>query len=361
MARLPNGRHFAIAGSLISPSTKFSNRASIAPGARPLGTEGGDAGDAAFLPSMFFAMDLGSRWNFGVGENVPFGLSTEYSSDWIGRFQGIASEIKTLNVNPAVSYKISDAVSVGLRLNYQRAEIETSTAVNLGVAEAQNRLGVDGDAWGFNAGLLFNVGPETRVGIHYRSAIKHELEGTTRFTTPVVPNSDARLDVKTPASLSLDVAHRLNTRWELLAGLSWWQWSNIRSVPVTRTSGPAAGTPAGTFVFDFDNSWRASVGGNYKLNGAWTIKFGAAYDQTPVANAESRTVRLPDSDRYWLSAGAKYSMSPSSVLDVGYTFVKLRDASINNSQGAGALGAGLVNGSYEAHVHMLGVQYQISF
>ena len=361
MARLPNGRHFAIAGTVISPSTEFSNRASVAPGARPLGTEGGDAGDTALVPSLFFAMDFGPRWNFGVGVSAPFGLRTEYSSNWIGRFQGISSEIKTVNVNPAVSYKISDAVSVGFGLNYQRADIDTLTAVNLGVAEAQNRLSVDGDAWGFNAGVLFSVGPNTRVGVHYRSAIEHELDGTSNFTTPAVPSSNARLDVKTPASLSLSGAHRLNDRLELLADLTWWEWSNVQSVPVRRTSGPASGGTAGTFVFNFDDTWRGSLGANYKLDGAWTLKFGVAYDQTPVPNDETRTVRLPDSDRYWFSAGAKYRISPSGALDFGYTFIKARDASINSNHGTGAIGAGLVNGTYKADVHLLGVQYQHSF
>ncbi len=361
MARLKNGRHLAVSGSVISPSTTFSNRASVPPGARPLGTGGGDAGDTAVVPSLFFATDLGPRWNLGLGVSVPFGLSTEYASDWIGRFHGISSEIKTLNVNPAVSYKINDAISIGFGVNYQRAEVDTRTAVNLGIAEAQNTLSVDGDAWGFNAGVLFNVGPDTRVGLHYRSAVDHELDGATNFTTPAVPSSNARLDVKTPASFSLSAAHQLDDRWELLADVSWWQWSNVQSVPVVRTSGPAAGGTAGTFVFNFDNSWRASIGANYKLSNAWTLKIGAAFDQTPVPNDETRTVRLPDSDRYWLSAGAKFRVSPVGSLDFGYTFIKARDASINSNLGTGPTGAGLVNGTYEADVHLIGVQYQHTF
>jgi long-chain fatty acid transport protein len=361
MARLPSGRHFAIAGTVISPSTKFSNQASVAPGTRPLGGDGGDAGETALLPSMFFAMNFGSSWNFGVGVSVPFGLKTEYAPDWIGRFQGISSEIKTVNVNPAVSYKFSDALSVGFGVNYQYAEIETLTAVNLGAAEAQNRLNVDGDAWGFNAGVLFSITPATRLGVHYRSSIDYELKGSTNFTTPAVPSSGAKLSVETPATLSFSAAHRLGERWELLADLTWWEWSKIKSVPVVRTDGPAAGQTAGTFVFNFDDTWRVSVGANYKLDGAWTLKLGAAYDQTPVPNAESRTVRLPDSDRYWLSAGAKYRMSRAGAFDFGYTFIKARDADINNNQGTGATGAGLVNGTYKAHVHLLGVQYQHSF
>jgi long-chain fatty acid transport protein len=72
-------------------------------------------------------------------------------------------------------------------------------------------------------------------------------------------------------------------------------------------------------------------------------------------------VRLPDSDRYWLSAGAKYQITRAGAIDVGYTFIKARDADINNNQGVGATGMGLVNGTYEATVHILGLQYQHSF
>jgi long-chain fatty acid transport protein len=360
MARLPRGRHFAIAGTVIAPSTKFSDGGSVAATGRPLGGTGGDAGETALVPSLFFAMDLNPRWNIGVGVNVPFGLSTEYAPDWIGRFQGISSEIKTVNINPSISYKFSDALSVGFGLSYQWAEIKTLTAVNLGVAEAHNSLNVDGDAWGFNAGVLFNVMPGTRVGIHYRSSIDYELKGTTNFTAGA-PSSGAKLDVETPDSLAFSAAHRLSDRLELLADLTWWKWSNIKTVPVVRTDGALAGQNAGSFVFNFDDTWRASIGANYKLDSAWTLKLGAAFDQSPVPNAESRTVRLPDNDRYWLSAGAKYQISRSGALDFGYTFIKVRNADINNNQQAGPTPAGIVTGSYKADVHLLGIQYQHSF
>jgi len=77
-------------------------------------------------------------------------------------------------------------------------------------------------------------------------------------------------------------------------------------------------------------------------------------------------VRLPDSDRYWLSAGAKFQMSKAGALDFGYTFIKADDPDINNNQGTGLPTAttpanGLVRGSYKADVHILGVQYQHSF
>jgi long-chain fatty acid transport protein len=382
MARLGSGKHFAIAGSPISPSTKFSNGSSTpAALSNPASTgTGGDAGKDAIVPSLFYVMDLNPRMHFGIGISVPFGLKTEYDPDWIGRFQGISSEVKTLNINPSLSYKLSETASIGGGLSYQRGKIDLLSAVNYSAIvggalgpnlEGQNTTSIDGDAWGFNIGGLFNVAPATRVGIHYRSSLKYKLDGNTSFSN--VPaafagipaaaagtsNGNVKLDLKTPDHLSFSIAHTLNDRLDLLGDLTWWHWSKIKQLPLVRTSGPANGATLSTLTFNFDDAWRASIGANYKLNGPWTLKLGAAYDQTPVPNAESRTVRLPDNDRYWLSAGAAYQMSRNGKLDFGYTLIIAQKADINNDQTA--TGGGIVNGSYKLHVHVLGVQYQHSF
>jgi long-chain fatty acid transport protein len=380
MARLGSGKHFAIAGSLISPSTKFSNGTSVPAALQTAGGNGGDAGKDAIVPSMFYVMDLNPRMHFGIGISVPFGLKTEYDPNWIGRFQGISSEVKTVNINPSLSYKLSDTFSIGGGISYQRGKIDLKTAVNYSAIvggalgpnlEGQNTTSVDGDAWGFNIGVLFNIAPATRVGVHYRSPLDYKLDGDTNFSN--VPaafagipaaaagtsNGNVKLDLKTPDNLSFSVAHKLNDRLDLLGDLTWWHWSKIQRLPLVRTSGPANGTTLSTLTFNFDDTWRASIGANYKLNGPWTLKLGAAYDQTPVPNAESRTVRLPDNDRYWLSAGAAYQISRNGKLDFGYTLVIAENADINNNQST--TGGGTVNGTYKAYVHVLGVQYQHSF
>jgi long-chain fatty acid transport protein len=362
MARLPSGRHVLFAGHLIAPSLEFSNRASQP---SPLGNtaltgNGGDAGDTSFVPNAYFATSLAAGWNFGVGVNVPFGLSTEYDAGWIGRFQGIRSEVKTLNINPAISYRLGERTSLGIGVSYQRGEIDLLTAVPLGVGiESRNSTSVDGDAWGFNAGVLFILTPETRLGIHYRSSLDYEMEGTTSVAGVPAAASNVKLDLETPASLSFSVAHRMNERLELLGDITWTEWSRIDRLPLVRTSGPASGATLDTLVFNFDDTWRVAIGANYKWSGPWTLKAGVAFDQSPVPDAATRSVRLPDEDRYWLSAGASYQLSRNGRLDFGYTFVSIKDADINNDQRA--VGRGLVNGTYDASTHILSVQYQHSF
>ena len=373
MARLKSGKHFAGGGALIVPSTKFSNGASaLAPLNATLGGTGGDAGDKALVPSFFFAMDLGPKWNFGVGVSVPFGLATEYDATWIGRFHGITSEVKTLNINPSVSYKINDGASIGAGISYQRGEIDLLSGVNYAAAangalganiEGQSRIGLDGDAWGFNLGGLFNVGTSTRIGIHYRSPLKYKMDGSVSFSgrpaalAAAIPDGKVKFDFKTPDTLAFSVAHQLNQQWELLADATWTHWSVIKQIPLVRTDGALSGATLDTLTFNFKDTWRTSIGANYKMSDAWKLRMGAAYDQSPVPDATSRTVRLPDNDRYWLSIGARWQASPAGVLDLGYSYIKVKNADINQT----AAGRGTVNGTYKATVHVLGVQYQHTF
>jgi long-chain fatty acid transport protein len=387
MARLGSGKHIAFAGEYIMPSTKFSNNGSSAAAAsnQSLVGDGGDAGSSAFVPQVFFAMDLNPKWNVGVAVTTPFGLKTEYDSNWIGRFQGIKSEVKTYNINPAVSYKLSDSASLGFGVSYQHGEVDLVSGVNYsGIAfgagggalltavggpgvEGQNSTNLDGDAWGFNVGGLFDLSQATRIGVHYRSSLDYSLKGSTTFsgvptalsTSPLLSNGDVKLDLKTPASASVSVAHKMNEKVELLGDVTWTQWSKIDQLPLLRTSGPANGTTLDTLRFNFDDTWRVSFGVNYKYNGPWTLKAGVAYDQAPVPSAQDRSVRLPDSDRYWLSLGASYSVNQASRFDLGYTYVMVKDADINNDQSAA--GRGIVNGTYKANVNVFGLQYQHTF
>jgi long-chain fatty acid transport protein len=380
MARLSPGKHLSFGAALIDPSWEFHNGASQPTGTgQPLGNEGGNAGSTELVPSLFYAMDLAPRWNFGLAITVPFGLETKYDPNWIGRFQGINSKVQTVNINPAVSYKVSDSWSIGGGISYQYGKIDLLTAANytaiaagLGIgptpgAEGQNSTSVDGSAWGFNVGTLFNVTPATRVGVHYRSSLKYDLDGNTSFSNlpptalAVVlgPGANVKTSLRTPDSFAFSGVHELSQRVALLADATWTRWSRIKQAPLTVTSGALNGATLDTLVFNFHDTWRFSAGVNYALSGMTVLKVGVAYDKNPVPNAETRSVRLPDSDRYWLSVGAGFKVTPADKIDVGYSYVKPKDADINNNQLA--TGKGLVNGTYNASINVFGVQYQHTF
>jgi len=370
---------FTVGGHLIDLSAKFSNSGSSIPaGATLIGSQpggnGGDAGGAAVVPNFYFVMPIGDRFNFGVGVNAPFGLKTEYDDNWIGRFQGIKSELTTYNINPSFSFKVNDAFSVGAGLNYQHLDVNLTNAVVLPVpVEGRADLDANDDAWGWNVGVLFKPTPSTKIGASYRSKIDYTLEGTTTVSTvtgsTLAPaGGPTTADVTLPDSFSLSLAQMLGDKWEFLADATFTKWSTINQVNIVNSSN---GTLRDILVLDFDNTWRYSIGANYKLNDGWTLKGGLAYDQSPVKGATSRSVRLPDNDRTWVSLGASMKIMESGKLDFGYSHLFIKDADINFTKSQQTPGFTTPNpaagtssnvvGSYTGSVDIFSVQYSISF
>ena len=370
------GPQAAVAAHVISLSAKFSgsatNPAAFGGGAGS-GGNGGEAGAAAVVPNLYFAMPIGEGLHAGLGINVPFGLTTEYDENWSGRFQGIKSELATLNINPSVSYKVTDAVSIGGGVNYQRLDAELTNAVVLpGPAEGRTKLEADGDGWGWNIGAIFQLTPMTRIGIAYRSEVEYELEGnvTTTFGGSVIgaASGPSRADITMPDSFSLSLAHAVSDRLQLLADVTRTGWSSIEQVRVVDSTN---GTLRDVLNLDFQDAWRYSIGANYKYNETWTLKAGLAYDETPVKGATTRTVRLPDNNRTWISFGGQMKVGQSGRLDLGYSHLFIEDADINNTRSQQAPGltvptaapgtATTVSGAFEGSVDIFSIQYTHSF
>ena len=80
-------------------------------------------------------------------------------------------------------------------------------------------------------------------------------------------------------------------------------------------------------------------------------KFGIAYDRTPVQDGD-RSPRVPDNDRLWLSLGAQWNAGKAGKVDVGYSYLYVKDPSIQQ---------GSLNGRYDAHAHIVGLQYSVGF
>jgi long-chain fatty acid transport protein len=353
MTVLPTGNNIAGALHVLKPSFKFENTASTS----LVGTgEGGDGGDWAYVPNAFFTMAINPSLILGVALNAPFGLKTEYDPGWRGRFTAIKSDIKTVNLNPSVAYKVSDAVSIGGGFSWQsiKAELTQQSAAGLFTLNADDNKG-----FGYNLGVLINASPSTRIGAHYRSAIQYELEGTATFAAVAALNGGIKADLKVPDSFSISAFHVLNPKWELMGDITRTGWSSVQQLVITRTTasaGGGVGSTLSTLQFNWKDTWRYSAGANYKLSSQTKLRVGAALDKTPT-NDVDRTPRLPDQDRTWAAFGVQWRPSKAGILDVGYAHEFIKNANINNSQGA----AGQLVGTFKNQADIFSIQYSQSF
>jgi long-chain fatty acid transport protein len=357
----------AVAVHGINLETDFQDRGSPAGlGALPAGATRNDAGDLIPVPNAYFAWPVNERLALGLGVNTPFGLITEYDDPWIGRFQGIRSELITINVNPALSYRVNDNVALGLGVNYQYADAELTNAVLLGPGiEGRAKLEVDDTAWGWNVGALFTLPTDTRIGLSYRSRLDYSLTGDTSVTTlagaPVAAASGpTSVDITFPDTVQISAAQPIGDAFELRADVLWTNWSEVGTIFALN---PATGLPRDVLEFGFDDSLRVALGGHYRWNEQWNFRAGIAWDESPVGD-EVRTVRLPDSDRWWLALGARWQATESFTLDVGYVHIFVDDPQIDLTRGqigAPASFASTARGVYDSAVDILSVQLSWAF
>jgi long-chain fatty acid transport protein len=375
---LLQGKQIVVALHGIKPSAKFNDATST--GAAFQQTKagmGGDAGSLAPVPNAYFAMEINPKTRLGVGINAPFGLQTEYESTWIGRFQAVKSKLETINLNPAVSYKLNDSVTVGAGVNYQHIKGYLSSLVNYSAAAAgalgSNLAGVStvtgsDNAWGYNFGVLFNLSPQSRFGLAYRSSIKYTLSGSVSFSSvplalspsPLLANGSVNLAIKMPDTLSGSIFHKLNDKWDIMADATLTGWSVFDQLKVVR----ASGTTMSLTQENWKNTWRVAAGATHHYSDQWLARVGVAYDQSPVPDA-FRTARIPDNDRTWLSLGGQYKPAKVSAVDFGYSHLFVSDASLSNNKGGvdnpSTAAYGNLVGSYQNSVDILSVQYTHSF
>lgn len=377
-------REVSVGGTLVKTSFEFKNNGSSV---GVLGTtgDGNNGGGVGFVPNAYMSWAVTKDIYLGLGVGAPFGMKTEYDNPWMGAAQSVSFEIKTMNINPSIAWRATDWVSLGFGLNWQKIDAEYIRAVavsSAGLAGSTATLNLSDSAWGWNAGALFTLSPATKLGVSYRSTVKYETTGdvsissngtaASNATAQALRNgggqSDTKASIKLPDTFIASLTQQLNDKWEVLGDVSWTGWSSIPKVDIIRTSGVLNGATAQTLDTDFRDTWRVALGANYKINDAWKLKMGVAFDQTPVKDAQHRLVSMPDNDRTWLSAGLQWKPTKTVKVDLGGAYLFLKDAEIDSNQIPATLNAqtassnrGRVKGTYEDSAFLIGAQVSMAF
>ena len=390
-----DGTQIDAASHIIVPSSDFTNEGSVinpavpGVGGTPLpGRDSKDPGVAALVPNFYYVRELRPNLKFGLGVNAPFGLKTNYSQNWVGRYHALTSDLKTFNINPGLAYKFDNGFSLGFGVSAQYAKARLTNAIDkstacLGAAPGAvcNAFGLvtpatpttdgyidlkDADDWsyGYNVGALYEFSPRTRVGVHWRSKISHELEGKAEFTNTAdlaglfgggrFTNQTFSAKATMPESLSVSGFHQINPKVAVMGDFTWTRWNRFDELVINFDGGhPQNVTPE-----NWNNSIRVSGGVSYAYNDRLTLRGGLAYDEEPIPDATRRTPRIPGDDRTWVAVGASYQRSDKLSLDVGYTHLFVGDVPINNTE----VNTGhVLIGEYDADVNIFSAQVNYRF
>ena len=326
-----------------------------------------NGGTDKLVPNGYFVMDINDRMRFGLAMVAPFAVSSNYGRGWIGRYHAVESELKTVDINPSIAYRIDDQWSLGVGFSAQYVDATLTQALfnpftpftKDGYADVQ----ADGWGYGYNLGATYQLDSNTRFGLSYRSRIDHSAKGH-RTISDYIPGRDgkvgAKADVTLPDWLGLAAYHRLNDQWSIMASTRWTNWSLFDKLQIDFSDGTQSLTPE-----KWKDSWSFNIGATYDYGPQWTFRAGYTYDQTPVPSTEYRTPRIPDSNRNAVAFGFTYRPDKQINVDFGYMYISFDKSSTENTMNLIPAPAGLITDTlridYNGSGNLVGLQASYNF
>ena len=370
--------------SVIDLSYEFQGSGTDAFG-RPLtGGNGGNAGDVTPIPAFSVIHKLDNGLALGAMVSAPFGLKTEYDRTWQGRYFADTSDVRIVNLTLSAALDLTERVSIGVGAVYSKADVTLSKSVDFGTllysnpatrplpfAVPQARDGhaeIEGDDTGFGwiAGVTFRPTDRFSLGISHQSEIDYELRGTATWDVPgdvrtvlnmnpmtaqLFQNGGGGAKLTTPSTTAIVARYDFTDRFAMMANWTKTGWSSLQEVRIVFDNPD----PDSVEPFEWSDTDFISLGAEYVLNEAWTLRGGLAIDETPTSLAH-RTPRLPDDDRHWYSIGATWKVSDALDVDFAFSHLKPKDPKVDYSAGGST-----ITGPFDGDANLFGVSAQYRF
>ncbi|HEX8262364.1 MAG TPA: outer membrane protein transport protein [Allosphingosinicella sp.] len=284
-------------------------------------------------PHNAFALPLGDRIAIGLAVTAPFSFTSDYDPSGWQRYSAIRSRLLTLDFQPSIAFAATDWLSVGGAVNVQYSDAWLSNALpNLAPGSPDGRLRLTGNGWdlGWSAGVQLRPTRRSTIGIAYKSAVSHKLEGPVEIAGLAGPLAARNQRVQTVA--------RFTTPWQLIFGARVgvsegltlnaqavrFGWSKFDQIDLAAPLNSA-------IVENYKDTWSAAVGLDQALGERLTLRAGIQIDPTPTRDA-GRDPRVPDGDRIDYNVGASYRLSERLSLDAAAGYTDLENGPISRDE-----------------------------
>ncbi|USD40317.1 outer membrane protein transport protein [Vibrio sp. SCSIO 43135] len=323
-----------------------------------------DAGGTSVAPNIHLIVPVNDKFAWGVNAYSNFGTSTDFGDDFVASEYGGETDIMSMNLGLAGSYRLNDQWSFGAGIDfiYGKGTLKRTfsdsvysgpvldPSIDGGATAALNALngasivdidGADGWGVGFNIGTVYELDENNRFGLSYR------------YSPEITAKDDKGQEITLPLPDMAEFSgyHRIDeTKFAVHYSLQWVGWKAFDQIDF---GGTLDGTPASEYKWK--NAGHVSIGGTYYLNNDWTLRTGYMYDI--AAQDDLKSVSVPDSDRQWFSAGFTYHIDTASNVDFGFTYLVGED--VKNVEESLAVTS--ISATTRADAILVGLQYSRSF
>ncbi len=322
--------------------------------------------------SAYITVPVQSRVSVGIGFFSPFGLGTVWPPTWAGRYITTFSSLKTYNLNPAVSVKVLDNLSLaaGFDVMWSKVELKRKVPAPLpGFLDGESRLTGDGEGYGYNLGALFEPVSGLKLGVSYRSAIFMNYQGDAALTFNQFPlslgsrNTTGSAALTFPPSVTFGInCSRLQPFGKPLGlefDTTWTGWSSYEQFKA-KFDFPIAGNTGTVVPKNWHDAWAFRFGANYEVKEGMKLRVGYIYDLTPVPDS-TFDPQVPDANRHIFTVGSDLKVW-KFTLGIAYNYIVAEGRTKNNTITNNYVPAPQqANGRYNSDVHSLGLSWQFQF
>ncbi|TAL61413.1 MAG: long-chain fatty acid transporter [Bacteroidetes bacterium] len=269
------------------------------------------------------------KMNFGLGIYTPFGSRVEWPIDWKGQFLIREMELKTIFIQPTLSYKVSDKIGIGAGFVYATGGFGLKKGVpvqdtlgNYGEAS----LSGDASGMGYNAGIYFKPNDKWSFGVDYRSSVKVSVDGgSASFVVPssleeYFPTTAFSASITMPHVLSFGTGFSPNEKLKIAFDVNHigWHVYDTLAFDFADTTAKLQNIRSPRIYKD---AFILRAGAQYQLKKNLSVRGGAYYDISPVQDGYL-TPETPDANRIGLSMGASWKVAKKLNLDFSLLYIE---------------------------------------
>ncbi|MBF0224858.1 MAG: outer membrane protein transport protein [Desulfobacterales bacterium] len=309
------------------------------------------------VPELYMSYGLNDKIWLGLGIFSPFGLSSEYDSDWKGRYNFYYGKTVCIEYNPSIALKF-DTFSIAFGVSYQTFEVELKqkiqpkTVIIKGIMasgldqanalqlyeyqfakvvdtlpDINQAVKADDNGWRYNIALLYKPCEKFSFGAHYRSKIKYNLEGDAAYSN--VPQDPALMLSSNIYNSSLSGKIELpDILW--VGAAYWFSEKLVAEFDVVRTGWSSYdklefniknGIGATVVNKNWDDVYCYRLGIKYQLSECLVGRIGYLFDECPIPESTVE-YSMPASDRHMFTLGLGYTYK-KITFDTHYAFITL--------------------------------------
>lgn len=307
---------------------------------------------------------INEKISAGISINTPFGLGTKWSDDWEGRYISQEAKLKTIYFQPALSYKFTDKFALGAGVVFTTGKAELKKAVPVQSSSSSYGIGIlEGSAngFGFSLGAFISPNEKTSLGVSYRSGVNLKVDdGDASFEN--IPSSASEIfpsstnfttTLKMPSVISIAIGHRFNEDVRAQFEINYTGWKTFDAIDFDFPEAYEELNSGSKLDRQYKNVVAVRFGAEWDINQKYTVRAGAAYDQTPVKDGYV-SPDLPDANKYAFAGGLGYNVNDQFTIDLSYAFESIKERQDKNIQTQ-------LNGSFKTYVHAVGLGLSYEF